>query len=121
MQEYGISLKRYAVFCVCGYKCSASSAIIKDYNQISVYLQTNRLALTKAPLCKGNCREATEGLYNDEFSPFTIPLSRFACYLLEGKQRTFDMPMSKGAFALLLAKVLLSLIQSVVVRKIDKP
>ena len=23
MQEYGISRKRYAVFCICGYKCSA--------------------------------------------------------------------------------------------------
>ena len=75
-QKYGISQKGYVVFCFCDHKSSASSAIIKDYNQISVYLQTNRLARSKAPLCKGSCREATEGLFNDEFSPFTIPPSR---------------------------------------------
>ena len=49
-QEYGISRKRYAVFCICGHRCSASYALIKDYNQISVFFQTKRFAQTKGSL-----------------------------------------------------------------------
>ncbi len=41
----------------------ASYALIKDYNQNSVCLQTNRLVPIKASLCKESCRRATEGLY----------------------------------------------------------
>ena len=29
-QKHGISRKRYAVFCICVHKCSASYALIKD-------------------------------------------------------------------------------------------
>jgi len=50
-------------FCICVHKSSASYALTKDYNQLFVCLKANELARTKAPLCKGSCREATEGLF----------------------------------------------------------
>ena len=43
--------------CFCGHKCSASYALMKDYNPISVYLQINGLHKPKAPLCKGSWRQ----------------------------------------------------------------
>ena len=37
MQAYGISRKRYAVFCGCGHKCSASYALIKDIGSTALF------------------------------------------------------------------------------------
>ena len=44
------------------------------------YLQTG-MYKQKAPLCKGSCRKATEGLFYHKFFAFTIPPSAFGCHL----------------------------------------
>ena len=49
----------------------------------------SRMFFGKAPLCKGSCRGATEGLFYDKVLLFTIPPSAFGCHL----------PLHKGGFS----------------------
>jgi len=56
--KYGIPLSRCAVFCICGRKCSASYALIKDHNKIKVILLCEKFAKNKALLCKGSCQRS---------------------------------------------------------------
>ena len=73
---------KHFTVCICVCKFSASYAFIKDYKLFHLELICERIAQAKAPLCKGSCREATEGL------SFTTPPSAFGCHL----------PLHRGGF-----------------------